>query len=408
MRLELFLALRLLRDARTQSALIASGAAVGVAVLIFLSALITGLQEDLLSRTVGSQAHLTLEPAPRRETHLFAQALGDSVHVLVKRQTDSHKPITLSSPDKALHFVRTFRSVVAATPLCEGPATALRGTAVENVALTGIEPDTFTDVIDLEARLVDGSFTVGDSGAVLGQALAQALGASVNDRIRLSSNGTSPEPYTVRGIVRVGVKRTDETLVLLSLRDAQSVLGLRGGMTGVAATVQDIFQAESLSQTLGARTGLKATSWMARNAELLTGLRSQSSSSTVIEVFVMLSVAIGIASVLAVSVVQRRREIGILRAMGLPRRLTQRIFLIQGGLLGLGGALLGSGLGSGLILVFEQITVRADGHRLFPIALSPALLLGAGAVAVVTGLLAAAFPARRAARLDPMVAIRNE
>src|SRR5690606_36475229 len=145
-------------------------------------------------------------------------------------------------------------------------------------------------------------------------------------------------------------------------------------------------------------------SWMERNAELLAGLRAQSASNWMIRTFVLLTVAIGIASVLVVSVVQRSREIGILRAMGTPRAVVQRAFLIQGGVIALVGSLLGGAFALALSYVFRRV---ASGPR-FPIDLTPGLFLAAAAIATITGLVASLFPARRAARLDPVVAIRND
>jgi len=122
---------------------------------------------------------------------------------------------------------------------------------------------------------------------------------------------------------------------------------------------------------------------------------------------VALSVALGIASVLVVSVVQRSHEIGILRAMGISRGQVLRVFLLQGGLLGFGGALAGSGLGAVALLLWQKLARNPDGTPLFPLTLDPALFALALALAALTGLLAAVAPALRAARLDPAVAIRG-
>jgi lipoprotein-releasing system permease protein len=146
---------------------------------------------------------------------------------------------------------------------------------------------------------------------------------------------------------------------------------------------------------------------MESNAQLLVGLRSQSSSSYLIQVFVVLAVALGIASVLAVSVIQKRREIGILRATGTRAGRISRIFLIQGGILGMAGAIVGVALGIGLGLFFAGLARNPDGSPIFPVALSAGLYLRTTLIAVGVGVFAAAIPARRAARLDPATAIRD-
>jgi lipoprotein-releasing system permease protein len=200
----------------------------------------------------------------------------------------------------------------------------------------------------------------------------------------------------------------DETWVFVSLRNAQSLLNLPGGVSEIEASVSSIFEAEELAASIRAETGLDAESWMESNAELLAGLRSQDASSTLIQIFVLLAVTIGIASVLVVSVVQRRREIGILRAIGLSRRQTQRVFLIQGCLLAIAGSLVGSFLGAGLLKLFMRFAKDQDGQPLFPIEVTASLFLFSGAIALVVGLASSFMPARSAAKLDPAVAIRNE
>jgi lipoprotein-releasing system permease protein len=146
---------------------------------------------------------------------------------------------------------------------------------------------------------------------------------------------------------------------------------------------------------------------MQTNQQLLIGLRSQSSSSYTIQFFVFLAVAIGIASVLVVTVVQRTREIGILRAMGSPRRRIATIFVIQGGLVGFVGSLLGAALGAALAFMFGQLSQNPDGTAMFPIVLTARLIVSASGLATLTGILAAALPARQASRLDPVEAIRH-
>ncbi|HEX5785874.1 MAG TPA: FtsX-like permease family protein, partial [Burkholderiaceae bacterium] len=172
-------------------------------------------------------------------------------------------------------------------------------------------------------------------------------------------------------------------------------------------TVTDLFGADAVANALAARTGLTVESWMQTNAGLLTALSNQTVSNNLIRSFVVIIVALGISSVLVVSVVQKQREIGILRAMGAGRGRMMTVFLLQGGLVGLLGSLLGSGLAWTLLTVFSHIYQSPDGSALFEAELDPSLVLLATVVALGVGVAAAALPARRAARMDPVQAIRS-
>ena len=193
----------------------------------------------------------------------------------------------------------------------------------------------------------------------------------------------------------------------MSLHSGQSLLGYPGGVTSIDITVQDVYAAEEVAQRIQAQTHLQADSWIKNNAQFFSAVKSQSLANTAIRFFVGLSVAFGIASVLVVSVVQRSKEIGILRAMGISRGQVMRIFLLQGGLLGLGGAVVGCALGILSLQLWLLIALTPEGTPMFAVTTDIWMLSGALALATLSGLLAALAPAMRAARLDPVVAIRG-
>jgi lipoprotein-releasing system permease protein len=212
--------------------------------------------------------------------------------------------------------------------------------------------------------------------------------------------------YTITGILDLGNKDLNQRWVFVSLRAAQSMFDLEGGVSTIEVRGAQIYDAEPLARTIAARTGLVADSWMRTNEQLLIGLRSQSASSRLIQTFVILAVALGIASVLAVSVVQKSREIGILRATGTRRAQVMRIFLVEGAILGIVGSIGGILLGSALARVFASIARNPDGSPTFPVALTTVLYLRSTGIALVVGIGAALLPARRAARMRPAEIIR--
>ena len=178
-------------------------------------------------------------------------------------------------------------------------------------------------------------------------------------------------------------------------------------MTAIEVTLTDIYAAETVAQEIAGSNAVEADSWIVTNAQFFTAVAAQETSNTLIRGFVGLSVAFGIAAVLVVSVIQRSRDIGILRAMGTSRGQVLRIFLVQGGVLGFAGSLLGSTLGAAGLLAMHATIRQVDGTELFPLILPQSLFVTATLLATATGLLAATAPALRAARLDPVVAIRG-
>jgi lipoprotein-releasing system permease protein len=401
---ELYVALRFLREGRAQTALILGGTTVGVAVIVFLSALISGLQATLIDQTLSSQPHVTLR-RPDRVARVVPPAPGEAVLARVEKVPERERSI--EQWQALLGQARATPGVVAATPIAAGAAFASRGERVKAVALRGLDPESFDAVVRIASKVQAGAFRVEGTEVVIGTVLARDLGLEVGDKLRLATAEGRSDVFTVSGVFDLGNRDVNQRWVLVSLREAQTLLDLSGGISTIEIKVADVFSAEALAQGLGPATGLTAESWMKVNQQLLSGLQAQSSSSILIQVFVVIAVALGIASVLGVSVIQKSGEIGILKATGTRTATVMRIFLIEGAVVGAVGSVLGGLIGAGLSSFFAHLVQNPYGESLFPIALTPRLFVTAAAVALLTGLVSAWYPARHAARLDPATAIRH-
>ncbi len=399
-------ALRFLREGRTQSLLIIVGVGVGVAVIVFMSALLSGLQANLIKRTLSSQAHIVLLP-PEEVARPQSVDLGTAPPTALNLQKQGQRLRSIDQWQPLRERLAAWPEVAAVSPVAAGPAFAVRGDATKAVTLLGIEPELYNRVVSLADRLIAGQLRVGAGEVVIGSELARDLGAELGDKLRVTTAGGAGETLTVTGIFDLGNKGVNARNIYVGLRTGQTLLELVGGVSSMDLALHDLDIAERLAARIAAETGLIADSWIRTNAQFVTALTSQRVSSNVIRFFIGLSVAFGIASVLVVSVIQRSKEIGILRAMGATQAQMLRIFLLQGGIVGFLGSLLGSALAGAFLMLWQMLARNPDGTPMFVIGVEPGLVMIAAGGASVVGILAAMLPARRAARLDPVVAIRG-
>jgi lipoprotein-releasing system permease protein len=397
---ELTVALRFLREGRFQSFLIVGGVMAGVAVVVYISALILGLQANTINRTLGAQAHIVIKPQDEVvRTQLPAEGTLAVVQARAQRlrSIDNWQPLMpalAADPD-----------VLAVSPMASGAAIAVRGEASRAVVLFGVELDRYERIVQLSEKLVRGSFRLNAGETIVGTELAKDLGLGVGDRLRVLTSSAN-DLFQIVGIVDLGSRDLNRRALYLPIRTAQNLLAIPGGVTNIDLRIREIFDADRVAERLRGIGPVNVESWMSTNSQLLNALSAQSVSTTMIRVFVSIVVLLGIASVLVVSVVQKRKEIGILRAIGASRGQMTRVFLLQGAIVGLVGSVLGSLLASGLVWAFTTFVRTSAGAPLFNIAVEPGLLFTSCALATVGGTLAAVAPALRAARLDPAQAIR--
>ncbi len=371
-RFDVIVALRFMREGFMQTTLIVLGVALGGGVIIFMSALLSGLQTNIIHRTLNYQAPIRIF-APDQVARPLRQAGPAAVASQVQPRAQQRRSIDQWQRIRA--DALRIDGVVDATPVVAGPGFAQRGDATRAVSIIGIDPASYFNVIALDERIVAGTGDVGPTDIVIGTELAKDIGTAVGDKLVLALANGAMTTLSVRGIFDFGSKGINESSVYIALRSAQSMLDLPGGAASIDVRVRDPFAAETIAQRIRGSADVHVDSWISANAQFFSAMSAQILANTLIRVFVGITVALGIASVLVVSVVQKSKEIGILRAMGTARGQVLRVFLIQGGVMGLIGALIGS--------------------------------LLACALATLLGILAAVVPARRAAQLDPAVAIRG-
>jgi lipoprotein-releasing system permease protein len=401
--IEWIVATRFLIEGKAQTRLIIIGIAVGVAVIVFMSAILSSVQVNIRTQMLSTTPQVTISAPDESARRLLRM---EDATVLETIQPTAQRARSVDQWQLIRSSLARREDVVAVAPEMQGAGIAVRGNARAAISIIGIEPENSFRIVDIPAKLVSGEGDVSGGHVVIGVELAKKLGVGLRDRVRLvTGDREEAEPFIVTGLFDLGQRGANETLAYVSLRSAQTLLGAVGGVSQIKVRITDPDLAQTTAAEIAAATGMKVDNWIDQFADLFSALRAQTLANYAIRFFVALSVALGIASVLAVSVVQRSREIGILRAMGARRGQILWVFLAQGAVLGLIGSIVGSVLGYALIWLWRIFGRTPAGKEYFPVIVDPNLFLYAAFLATLTGLIAAVIPARRASRLNPVEAI---
>ncbi|WP_367362383.1 ABC transporter permease [Mesotoga sp.] len=386
MRLAFSIAMRFLSSSKTQTLLIVMGIAIGVSVQVFIGSLIQGLQKDLVDTTIGSSSQITVSSSENNRVEDWQGIISEIASLdlptdLTALSASADVPVFISSGDRTL-----------------------------SVLLRGLQFPESHVIYKTDSRLIDGSLPEGDGEIIIGKGLKDELDVNLGEEITIFTPDRAVEILKVVGVFDLGVASLNKNWLISTIGTAQSVGKLGDTVTSIEMQVSEVFRADENASVISERlsgSALLVTDWKSQNEDLLSGLNGQSVSSIMIQVFVIIAVSLGIASVLAITVVQKSRQIGILKAMGLKDSTTSFVFLFQGLALGIVGAVVGIAFGILLIIMFSTFAVGTDGEPIIRISLSYGFVMLSALIAVGASTIAALVPARRSSKLSPVEVIRN-
>jgi lipoprotein-releasing system permease protein len=416
MNYELFIGLRYLRARRSETfislitVISVLGVMIGVMTLNVVMAVMTGFEETLRDRLLGINAHVALVKS------------GDP----------------LRDYKQLLERVRKESGVVAAAPTIYGQVMLTSGPRVSGVFVRGVDPDQVNRVVDIEKYVKEGSLqelkkpqaiqvedrTVLLPGVILGVRLANQLGVFRGSPLQVVSPLGSPTAigvipkvrrFVVVGIFDSGMSEIDSTLVYMSLGDAQKFFELGDAVTNIEIRVQDVYQAKTVADSIQRKLGFPylTEDWSRLWPNLFSALKLEKTVYFLVLLLMVLIGAFNIISTLIMVVMEKRKDIAILRSMGATRAGIRKIFLIKGCVIGVVGTALGVLFGLAICLLIQKYRFIELPKDVFLISTVPVriywsnfLLVGFASLGVC--LLASIYPARQAAKLDPVEIIRYE
>jgi lipoprotein-releasing system permease protein len=416
MRYEWFIGLRYLKAKRKQTFIsiitIISivGVAVGVMTLIVVLAVMSGFEKTLKEKILGTQAHLVVLKANQQGMDHYEEILKQ---------------------------VQDVKGVVSAAPFIFNQVMLSSESSVSGVVIKGIDPDRVGEVTELAhnmkaGRLQDLKGESDSPGIILGVELAKHLGVTLNDAIQVVSPlgtmtpmGMMPKMKRFRaiGIFYSGMYEYDNTMAYISLESAQKFFGMGARVTGIEIKSNDIYKVKEIGKEIRQKLGFPfwTKDWMEMNRNLFSALKLEKIAMFIILVLIVLVAALNIISTLIMVVMEKNKDIAILKSMGTPSKGILRIFIIEGGIIGVVGTALGTILGLGIALNLDKIVGFLEnrfGFKIFspdiyyiekfPSQVNP---MDVGLIimtAILISLLATLYPSWRASKLDPAEALRYE
>ncbi|MBW6518655.1 MAG: ABC transporter permease [ANME-2 cluster archaeon] len=357
-----------------------------VFMLMWTQALMVGFTNEMYEKTVDRMAHVTVEPKDGEDyIHLYRKLVED---------------------------IDSIDGVVAVSPVLTGPATFENKGKNKNVVIQGIQAEAHDSVLFINDDIIEGSFRdldVSPNTVVVGDDLAKKLDVEIGDTIDASFPEANPAALKVVGIYDSGTPM-DETLGFTSMSTAQDFLDVSNVVNSILVRVDDRERAEAISDKIDT-FGYPASGWKETNPEIIQTLKLEGTSNNIMMVLIIIIASFGIVSTLFMAVMEKTKEIGMLMAMGVNRRSIMMIFILESGILGLLGAVIGVVLGAAFSLYMGSYDYGFE--VMAGISSIPYVVRIQDAVIIVLftfllNLIAGIYPASRASKLKPVEAIGRE
>jgi lipoprotein-releasing system permease protein len=409
-----FVALRHLLARLRSTLLIVAGMAVGVAVMSTMSSMMLGLQGQFIKNVVDTTPNVVVEGervGVDRPATAIPPTPGTLISLSRRPPPEAERPIT--NYRTVMAQIAQVPGVEATAPQLAGQALLRYGTRGQSVLLTGIMPRQQRQTVawTTHLRQVQGDLAMAPAGVVIGFELAKNLGIPAGAHVTLLAGTDRRRPVRVVALYQSGIRQVDERLVYVNLPLAQSLLDEPSAVSQIAVRVARVDAAPEVAAGIEAVTRLRAQSWQEVNVSFFAIFRLQNTMTSLMIGFIVIIAGFGIANGLITLILEKQRDIGILKALGTPARVIARVFLTEGVLMGIAGGLLGMGLAALGIHALGQVELRGEGElttaSTFTMLTTPPIYLVPAGVAVAISVLASLLPVRRAAAYDPVEIIRG-
>ena len=411
----LFVALRQLWDRKLLNGIAVGGVTLGVLTLIAMNGIMQGFQQKFTQSILKISPHVTLyDTELRPDAPMLTRYTGRFVAARIAHQSPTDRQARIKRPQEIVHAARQLPEVEAAAGSLAGMVLIAYGGKTKSIDLRGIDVAQQERVTPISQYVQSGSFTtlaIANDGLALGSGAAQDLGLKVGDVVHAAAPGGQPMDLKVVAIYEAGVPPVDKARGYALLRTAQTLLGRPDTIGRIELRLRDPENAYRVNERVERIFGYDAESWQEANANFLSLFVMQNTIVTFVISAILLVGGFGILAIQIMIVLQKQRDIAILRSVGFRRSDILRIFLLQGLIVALVGGLLGDGLGKLALIQLGKLKVHTEGlvkSDTFLIWEDPKFYVWGVVFALVVGMIASFIPAWRGSKVEPVDVLRGQ
>jgi len=411
-RLATTIAIKHLLARKRQSIVSLLGIVLGVAFFLSISAMMQGSENDFIKRLVDNSPHISISDEFRNASVQPAAQLYAGGAVEISRVIPLTETRGLRGYPQALEYMRTVPGL-RASPLLVGQALVTFAGKDIAIALNGIVPAEYASVSTIQNYMVRGALAdliANPNGIIIGDELARVLSLTLNGNLTVSTTTGQVRTFKIVGIFHTGRASFDKGQAFVTLKRVQALLDRPNRANSIIVKLADPEAARTVAAQIESHIGYKSVSWQEQSEDLMSTLLLRRIIMYTVVGAVLVVAAFGIYNVISTVVLEKQRDIAILKSMGFRARDVEQMFLVQGVLLGLVGDVFGLVLGSGLMLALMQIRFKFPGgtdYTYMSIDWGWKQFVLAAAIAMAASVIAALLPARKAARVEPVEILRG-
>lgn len=414
-RLIVFVALRQLWDRKLLNGIAIIGVAMGVLTLIGVRGILEGFQRKFLDNIIRISPHVSLyDKQLSLKEPLLHRHIGEPTVAKVHHESPSDRALRLERPEELLASLKQIPGVISASPSLTGAAALSYGTQIYPVDLRGIRPETQDRVTPIAPYVIAGSFRALSSAPdaiILGSGVSTRLGAKVGDTVSATTAAGIQQSFRVVGLFEAAIPPVDNIRAYVSLRNAQSLLGKPETVGRIDVRLEDHEAAIEMAKRLERVYGYDAESWQEANANFLGVFKMQGQITEFIIAAILAVGGFGILAIQIMIVLQKTKDIAILRSVGFHKGDILWIFLLQGTVIAMLGAAVGDVAGHYLLRLLSTIKTKQEAlvkTEFFLVYDDPIYYYYGFAFALIIGLIASAIPAFRASKVEPVDVLRGQ